>query len=86
MSTVLRFVIMPMFLFSGTFFPIDQLPAGIRPIAYLTPLWHGVDLCRSFALDTADIGTVLAHVTYLGSLFAVGCVLSYLAFRRRLVV
>ena len=86
MSTVLRFVIMPMFLFSGTFFPVSQLPSGIRPIAYVTPLWHGVDLCRSFALGTAELGGVLVHVAYLGLLFAVGCALSCVTFRRRLVL
>jgi lipooligosaccharide transport system permease protein len=86
MSTVLRFVIMPMFLFSGTFFPVSQLPAGIRPIAYITPLWHGVDLCRSLALDNAELGAVLGHVTYLATLVAVGCMLASVAFRRRLVL
>ena len=48
-----RFGIMPMFLFSGTFFPITQLPTGLQRIAYLTPLWHGVDLCRTLCLGTA---------------------------------
>ena len=40
-----RFVIIPLFLFSGTFFPVSQLPAFLQPIAYVTPLWHGVELC-----------------------------------------
>jgi lipooligosaccharide transport system permease protein len=86
MSTVLRFVIMPMFLFSGTFFPVSQLPSGIRPIAYITPLWHGVDLCRSLALDNAEVGAVIGHVVFLGALIAVGCALAAMAFRRRLVL
>jgi lipooligosaccharide transport system permease protein len=86
MSTVLRFVIMPMFLFSGTFFPISQLPAGIRPIAYVTPLWHGVDLCRSLALDDAELWPALGHIAYLAALVAVGCALASVAFRRRLVL
>jgi lipooligosaccharide transport system permease protein len=86
MSTVLRFVIMPMFLFSGTFFPVSQLPSGIRPIAYITPLWHGVELCRSLALDTADLGSVLGHLAYLSVLVAIGSALSSVAFRRRLVL
>src|SRR5919109_1623224 len=41
-----RFVIVPMFMFSGTFFPIDELPDALEAIAYVTPLWHGVDLAR----------------------------------------
>ena len=38
-----RFVFMPMFLFSGTFFPVTRLPHGAREIAYATPLWNGVE-------------------------------------------
>src|SRR5260370_36598441 len=50
LSALFRFGIIPMFLFSGTFFPVSQLPAALRPGAYVTPLWHGVDLSRHFAL------------------------------------
>ena len=39
-----------MFLFSGTFFPISQLPDWLQPVAWVTPLWHGVELCRDLAL------------------------------------
>jgi len=85
MATVWRFVIMPMFLFSGTFFPVSQLPSGIRPIAYVTPLWHGVDLCRSFALGTAELWPVVGHIAYLAALFTVGYLLCCITFRRRLV-
>src|SRR3954449_5324944 len=46
-SMLLRFGVMPLFLFSGTFFPIDQLPGWMQTVAYATPLWQGVDLCRS---------------------------------------
>ena len=50
---VFRFGMMPLMLFSGTFFPLSQLPAGLRALAYATPLWHGVALCRAFSLGTA---------------------------------
>ena len=43
---------MPLFLFSGTFFPISQLPDWLQPVAWVTPLWHGVELCRALALGT----------------------------------
>jgi lipooligosaccharide transport system permease protein len=86
LASVWRFGIMPMFLFSGTFFPVSQLPSAIRPIAYVTPLWHGVDLCRSLALGSVELGPSLIHITYLGLLFAAGCVLSCMTFRRRLVL
>ena len=43
-NAIFRFGITPLFLFSGTFFPISNLPAAIQPIAWLSPLWHGVEL------------------------------------------
>jgi lipooligosaccharide transport system permease protein len=86
MSTVWRLLIMPMFLFSGTFFPVSQLPAGIRPLAYATPLWHGVDLCRSLAFASVDPWTMVGHVAYLGVLVVIGYGLCRMTFRRRLVL
>ena len=65
LSALFRFGIVPMFLFSGTFFPVSQLPAALQPIAYITPLWHGVDLCRHLALGRASLLGSLAHVAYL---------------------
>src|SRR5207302_10604479 len=49
---VMRFGIVPMFLFSGTFFPISRLPVVLEWVARATPLWHGVDLCRGLTLGT----------------------------------
>ena len=43
----MRFLILPMFLFSGTFFPLSQLPTWLQAVAWVSPLWHGVELCRS---------------------------------------
>src|SRR6516225_7433924 len=54
-ALIFRFGMIPLFLFSGTFFPITQLPAWLRPLAYATPLWHGVALCRSLTLGTAGV-------------------------------
>ncbi len=83
-AALFRFGIMPMFLFSGTFFPVDQLPAVLRPIAWATPLWHGVDLCRTVALGDAQTGATLLHVGYLGACFAGGLALASWTHRRRL--
>jgi lipooligosaccharide transport system permease protein len=83
-NALFRFGVIPLFLFSGTFFPISQLPVLLQPLALITPLWHGVDLCRSLALGTADAAGVLVHVVYLGTLAAGGLALAQLAFRRRL--
>lgn len=46
-ALVMRFFVLPLFLFSGTFFPITQLPAWMQGVAWISPLWHGVVLCRS---------------------------------------
>ena len=83
-SVLFRFVMIPLFLFSGTFFPLSQLPAVLQPLAYATPLWHGVDLCRGLALGTATAGSVLLHLAYL--LAVIGGAVWYGArtFRRRL--
>ncbi len=45
-ASLFRFVITPMFIFSGTFFPVTQLPDLLQVVAFLTPLWHGVALAR----------------------------------------
>ena len=52
-NAVFRFGISPLFLFSGTFFPVESLPEAIRPIAWLTPLYHGAALTRGLSLGTA---------------------------------
>jgi lipooligosaccharide transport system permease protein len=83
-SGLFRFVVMPLFLFSGVFFPIDQLPDGLRTVAYLTPLWHGVDLCRSLDLGTAELWPTVAHVAYLGALAVGGTLAARHFFQRRL--
>ena len=85
-ALVFRFAMIPLFLFSGTFFPVTQLPAWIRPLAYATPLWHGVALCRSLSLGTATLGGALVHVGYLAALAAVSIVVGNRTYRRRLCV
>ena len=42
-NALFRFGITPLFLFSGTFFPISNLPPLLQPLAWLSPLWHGVE-------------------------------------------
>src|SRR5664280_1058776 len=83
-NALFRFGVIPLFLFSGTFFPIAQLPGLLQALALATPLWHGVDLCRTLALGTADAPGVLIHVAYLGAIAAGGLLLAERAFRRRL--
>jgi lipooligosaccharide transport system permease protein len=85
-AALFRFVVTPLFLFSGVFFPVQQLPPALELVAYLTPLWHGVALSRGLALGTATAGGVLAHVVYLSAWIAVGGWLAARAFQRRLAV
>lgn len=85
-NVLLRFVVMPMFLFSGTFFPIDQLPGWLQPIAWATPLAHAVELCRNLALGTPALGGAAVNVGYLLVWVVVGVWLAHISFRRRMVV
>lgn len=86
LSSLFRFGIVPLFLFSGTFFPVSQLPAWIRPLAALTPLWHGVELTRWAALGLPTALSPLVHLGVLIALFFAGAVLSVRRLSRRLVV
>ncbi|MEQ8717375.1 MAG: ABC transporter permease [Acidimicrobiales bacterium] len=77
MIGAIRFVIGPMFLFSGTFFPVDQLPIGVRWLAWITPLWHGVEISRDVVLGGADLATA-GH----GGVLALYCVVAWMVVRR----
>jgi lipooligosaccharide transport system permease protein len=79
-----RFVIVPMFLFSGTFFPVSRLPRGLELVAYATPLWHGVDLCRGLTLGTIGAALAAVHVAYLLALAAAGLAAARVTYSRRL--
>jgi lipooligosaccharide transport system permease protein len=81
-----KWVVMPLYLFSGTFFPVGQLPLVLRVLAYVTPLWHGVQLCRSLSLGTASPGAAVGHAAYLAGLCLVGVFLARRTYRRRLYV
>lgn len=89
LSTLFRFGIIPLFLFSGTFFPISQLPDFLQPIAFATPLFHGVELVRKIALPGVDGSVVTSipiwvHLAYLVVMTVVGLVLSARWLDRRL--
>ena len=84
-SAIFRFGVVPMFLFSGTFFPISRLPEALQWIAYATPLWHGVDLCRGLVLGTIGAQRALAHVLYLVIVVVVGLAVARVTYRRRLL-
>ena len=85
-NVIFRFGITPLFLLSGTFFPLDRLPAVVQPLAYLTPLYHGVALARGLTLGSIDPAAAAGHVAALVAFVAGGWVLAAISFRRRLVV
>jgi lipooligosaccharide transport system permease protein len=81
-----RFGMIPMMLFSGTFFPVSQLPGWLRPVAYATPLWHGVALCRSLSLGDTNAASAAIHVGYLLALTGLGLWAGARTYSRRLYV
>jgi lipooligosaccharide transport system permease protein len=84
-SVLFRFVVIPMTLFSGTFFPVDRLPGWVQPVAWVSPLWHGTEVARAAALD--DMSQPLAalgHIAYLLALLVLGAALAARQYTRRL--
>lgn len=80
-----RFVIAPMFLFSGTFFPLEQLPVALQAVGWISPLWHATELGRAAAYGHAQTPLLIAvHIGYLVALAAVGLLLARGLFERRL--
>lgn len=80
-----RLIITPMFLFSGTFFPLDQLPIWLQWLGWISPLWHGTQLGRIAAYGLAEpIWLTAAHVAYIAGMLVVGLGLSWKSFSRRL--
>ena len=80
-----RFVITPLFLFGGAFYPIDELPEWLQWIAKVTPIWHGVELCRMLTLGTVEALPALGHAAYLLAWSLVGFELARRSYRRRLL-
>jgi lipooligosaccharide transport system permease protein len=77
LASFFRFGVMPLFLFSGTFFPTASLPAVIRPVVFLSPLWHGVELARGAAgVPGSPHLPWWGHTLVLIALFIIGLVLA----------
>jgi lipooligosaccharide transport system permease protein len=86
-AAMFRFGITPLFLFSGTFFPVESLPASLQPIAWLSPLWHGVAVCRSLMLGTIgdELPLALVHLAILVAISAIGALVAFRTIEARLV-
>ncbi len=84
LSALFRFGIVPMFLFSGTFFPISKLPLWLQPLANLVPLWHGVELARGATLELPTAWPPLLHVVYLAAWIVGGTLVAFRTFGGKL--
>jgi lipooligosaccharide transport system permease protein len=84
-SLVFRLGMIPMFLFSGAFFPIENLSTWMEWLARATPLWHAVDLTRDLVLGQADATMALVHVGYLALFAVAGWLLVVRQLQKRLI-
>ena len=85
LSFVERFVIVPLTLFSGTYFPLETLPIYLQPIGWISPLWHAAELGRAALYGAPmSLGMAAVHVGFLLLVAVVGAALSISTFRRRL--
>lgn len=84
-AMVMRFIVMPLFLFSGTFFPLDTLPVLVRWIGWISPIWHGTELGRvlSYGYEEPPVLTVI-HIVFLVGLACFGWMLTKRQFLRRM--
>jgi lipooligosaccharide transport system permease protein len=85
LTGIFRFVILPLFLFSGTFFPVSQLPDWLEPVAWATPLWHGVTLCRDLATGELAL-SALGHAAFMVAFVAGGSLVAVRALNKRLLL
>lgn len=84
-AMVQRFVVMPLFLFSGTFFPLDTLPVFLRWIGWISPIWHGTSLGRVLSYSMAEpLWLSVVHVLFLVLVAGAGLVAARRIYSRRL--
>ena len=82
---VIRLGVLPLFLFSGTFFPTSSLPSWLRLLVPLSPLYQGVELMRAATTgDSPGAGRLIIHVAVLTAMAGVGYLVARRTFARRL--
>lgn len=85
MSLIQRFVIMPLFLFSGTFYPLTNLPGFLQVIGWFSPIWHANELGRILAFaQPTPAWMILVHLGYLIGMTTVAWLVTVRIFTRRL--
>jgi lipooligosaccharide transport system permease protein len=83
-ASIFRFVITPLFLLGGAFFPLSKLPLFLQALAWVTPLAHGVALCRGLVLGHLVIGEAALHVAVMAVYVVAGLIVARILFQRRL--
>jgi len=87
---ILRFVVIPTFLFAGAFYPISVLPDWLQWFARVSPLWHGIEVARAIVHHSlgfssgVSVGAGIAHIGYLVVWVVVGWYMSFRAFTHKL--
>jgi len=80
-----RFLIGPMFLFSGTFYPLNSLPVALQFFGWISPLWHATELGRYAAYGHHISGTmILIHFLYLSVMLVAGLYFAFKQYSKRL--
>lgn len=80
-----RFIMIPMFLFSGTFYPLSQMPIFLQFFGWLSPLWHATEIGRYLTYDYPVSGPMLLmHFSVLAAMIFFGLTASFRIFAARL--
>jgi lipooligosaccharide transport system permease protein len=80
-----RFVVAPLLLFSGTFFPLSQMPIYLQWIGWISPLWHGTELGRDVSYGQSEPAwLIVVHVVYPLALCVYGWIATQRVVTRRL--
>jgi lipooligosaccharide transport system permease protein len=84
-ARLVQLALLPLFLFSTTFYPLSEYAPELRILVELTPLYHGIELLRALTTGTVDAG-LLGHVAYLAAMSAISLSVATRRLDRRLRV
>jgi lipooligosaccharide transport system permease protein len=85
-AIVARFIVAPMFLFSGTFYPLEQMPVFLQWIGWISPLWHSTNFARSVSFGLEVPGwLMIIHVAFLTISLVAGMLIARKQFEGRLL-
>ena len=80
-----RFIVGPMFLFSGTFYPLDTLPIALQFFGWISPLWHAIELGRYATYGHSISGAMISvHILFMAVMLVVGLKIAFRQFQERL--